>query len=326
MTITRWGIFGTGTIATEGAKAINLLPDAQLVAIGSRSQDSAERFGNEWNIPARHGSYEALVNDPAVDVVYVATPHPFHKDNAMLALTAGKPVLLEKPFTVNANQAIDVINLAREKGLFLMEAMWARFVPANVKMRELVKSGTIGDLNIVIVNLTFAQPYNLEGRLYKPELAGGALLDLGVYTLSYASWVLGEPSRVQSHVFKAPTGVDQRNSLLLSYESGASALLTSAMRSPAPVEATIIGSEGSIRIHDPFYCPTKFTVNKPDQESEQYDIPYDGTGFHYEFAHVQNCLAAGLTESPVLSMDESLQIMKTMDAIRAQWGLKYPIE
>ena len=284
MTITKWGIIGTGTIAAEGAKAINFLPDAELYAVGSRSQDSAERFGSEWDVPVCHGSYESLVNDPQVDVIYVATPHPYHKGNALLAINAGKPVLLEKPLTVNAKEATELIDLAREKGFFLMEAMWARFVPANVTMRDLVQSGEIGAVNIIMVNLTFDQPYDLNGRLYRPELAGGALLDLGVYVVSYASWLLGEPSGIQSHAFAASTGVDQRNSLLLNYDSGASALLTSAMRSPAPVEALIIGSKGSIRVHDPFYCPTKLTIDKPGEESKQIDIPYDGTGFHYEFS------------------------------------------
>ncbi|MCB9452866.1 MAG: Gfo/Idh/MocA family oxidoreductase [Anaerolineaceae bacterium] len=326
MTTTRWGIIGTGGIAANGASAVHFLPDAELVAVGSRSQESADRFGNKWHIPHRHPSYEALVHDLDVDAVYVATPHPFHQAHAMLALNAGKHVLLEKPLTINAREAEELIRLARAKGLFLMEAMWTRFVPANVKMWEMVRSGIIGDVHIVIANQTFDLPYNLEGRLYHPDLAGGALLDLGVYPISYASWLLGKPSGIQSQAFKAVTGVDERNAVLLSYDSGASALLTSTLRSPAPCEATIIGPKGSIRIHHPFYCPAKLTIDRPGQASEHLEIPYEANGFHYDFAHLQECVAKGLTESPVMPLDESLQIMKTMDSIRAQWGLKYPME
>ena len=323
----RWGVIGTGTIAEEGARAIALLPDAELVAVGSRTQASADAFADKWGVPNRHASYGSLVNDAEVDVVYVATPHPYHKENAMLALDAGKHVLLEKPFTLNAKAAQEVIDRARSKGLFLMEAMWTRFVPATLKLREMIDQGIIGDVQMLSVNLTFDQPYDLEGRLYKPELGGGALLDLGVYTVSYASLFLGEPSGIQSHMVAAPTGVDQHHAILLNYDDvGAIAQLSSAMRLPSPPEATLIGRKGSIRVHSPFYCPGELTVDVGGAESQAIKIPYVGTGYQYEFAHVHQCLKDGLVESPIMPLDESLQIMQTMDTIRAQWGLTYPGE
>jgi len=323
----QWGILSTGWIADQGARAIQLLKEDIVIAVGSRSQESADAFGDKWNIPKRHGSYDALVNDPDVDVVYIGTPHPFHKDCALLALNAGKPVLLEKPFTLNARQAEEVIRLAREKKLFLMEAMWSRFVPGNVKLLELVNAGVIGDVQMMFVNLTLNQPYNPESRLYNLTMGGGALLDLGVYTVSYASYILGEPSSIQSHGVKAPSSVDEQNGMLLSYDKhGAIALLASAMRLPAPSEATLIGRKGSIRIHAPFYCPNVLTIDLPNRDSERIEIPFEGTGYNYQFAHVHECLQNNKTESPVMPLDETLQIMRTLDTVRAHWGLNYPNE
>ncbi len=327
MSTLRWGLISTGWIAAQAAEAIAFLPDAEVIAVGSRTQASADEFADTWNIPNRHGSYESLVNDPDVDAVYIGTPHPFHKDAALLALRAGKPVLLEKPFTINAQEAQDVIRVAREENLFLMEAMWTRFVPANVKVKEMVGEGVIGDVQMLFANLTFDLPYDLDSRLYAPTLGGGSLLDLGIYPVSYASYFLGRPSGIQSHALDAPTGVDQHNGMLLSYDNiGAIALLASALRLPAPAEATLIGRKGSIRVHDRFICPHRLTLDIPGEASQHIDVPFEGNGYNYQFDHVHQCLKDGKTESPVMSLDETLQIMETLDAIRAQWGLKYPTE
>jgi predicted dehydrogenase len=323
----RWGILGTGNIATRFAEGLMALPDAELVAVGSRSPSSADSFGYEFDVPHRHASYAALADDPDVDVVYVATPHPFHREHSLLCLEGSKPVLCEKPFAINASEAEDVITLAREKGLFLMEAMWTRFLPVLVKVRELLAEGAIGEIRALFADFGFRTAFDPQSRLFDPHLGGGALLDVGVYPVSLASMVFGAaPSRINGMAHLGQTGVDEQSAVILSYDQGQLAILAAAVRTEMPQEAVLMGTEGQIRIHAPWWRPTALTLSLPGQEDESLHLPYEGNGYNYEAAAVMDCLRAGRTESDVMGLDETLAIMQTLDRIRAQWDLRYPME
>jgi predicted dehydrogenase len=320
----RWAILGPGRIAKQFCQGVQQsLPDARVVAVGSRSLERAEAFGDEFGIPNRYGSYEELVADPEVDAVYIATPHPAHKENCLLTIEAGKAILCEKPFTVNAAEAETVVAAARAKGVFLLEAMKTRFYPAMVKVRELLAAGAIGEPRMLHADFGFRTGFNPEGRLFAPELAGGALLDVGVYCVSLASMIFGEPSRVTGLATLGETGVDEQSAMLLGYEGGELAVLSTAIRTSTTHEATIFGTEGHLRIHKSAWGPRAYTLST---NGERVEIPTDGNGFNFEAAEVQRCVAAGLTESPSLPLDESIAIMRTMDQLRAQWGLRYPME
>ncbi len=321
----RWGIISTGNIATSFAEGLQVVEDAELVAVGSRSQNSADAFGEKFNIPNLHDSYEALVNDPNVDAVYIGTPHPFHKDNALLCLEAGKAVLCEKPFTVNADDANVVIEAAKTKGLFLMEALWSRFLPAIVKMKALIADGAIGEVRMVQADFGFRAPLDPEHRLFAPELAGGALLDVGVYPINMAWMVLGAPADIQTTVHIGQTGVDEQVGMLFHYAGGPIAVLSCATRTETQKEAIISGTEGVIRVDANWWQADKITLIK-GEDTQVFEFPFDANGYEYEAREVGRCLRAGLTESPHMTHAETLAIMQTMDAIRAQWGLTYPME
>ncbi len=322
----RWGILGPGSIANRFADGVASLPDAEITAVGSRDRDRAITFADRHHVPHRHGSYEALVEDPDVDVIYVATPHPFHAENSILALNAGKPVLCEKPFTLNARQAQQVIETARGKGLFLMEAMWSRFFPLMERVRGLVSSGAIGEVKQVHADFGFRAGFNPSSRLFDPALGGGALLDVGVYPVSFASMILGEPSGVTGLAHLCPTGVDDNAGMVLSYPQGQIAVLSTSVTANTPHEASIVGSAGQIRIHASWWRPERLTIKRDGQPDEGIAEPYESTGFNYEATEVGRCLRAGELESPIMPLDETLTIMRTLDTLRAQWGIKYPSE
>ncbi len=319
----RWGILGSGQIAHRMAEALRILPDAELIAIGSRSRDKAEGFGREYDVPLRFDRYEDLVACPEVDVVYVATPHSLHARDATLALRAGKPVLCEKPLTVNASEAEALIAFARSERLFLMEAMWTRFVPAVVKLREWIAAGAIGEVHLFTANIGWRHPFDPQSRLFDPELAGGALLDLGVYPVSLASMLLGAPSDVSGVMHPAPTGVDAQCAVSLAYSNGALATFIATLSCETPRNALVVGSEGWIRIHSPITNPETLTRGTPDGSEETVQLPYLGNGYTHEAIEVMECLRSGRLESDVMRLDESLSIMLTLDAIRAPWELRY---
>jgi predicted dehydrogenase len=297
------------------------------VAVGSRSQSSADDFGYEFDVPRRHATYAALADDPDVDVVYIATPHPFHRETSMLCLEGGKAVLCEKPFAINASEAEDVIALARQKGLFLMEAMWTRFLPVLVKTRELLSRGAIGEVCALFADFGFRTAFDPKSRLFDLHLGGGALLDVGVYPVSLASMVFGTaPSRISGMAHLGQTGVDEQSAVILGYDQGQLAILAAAVRTEMPQEAVLMGTEGQIRIHAPWWRPTTLTLSLPGQEDEVIHLPYEGNGYNYEAAAVMDNLRAGTTENDVMRLDETLAIMQTLDRIRAQWGLRYPME
>ena len=322
----RWGILGTGKIARKFAEGLKVLPDARLMAVGSRNANPAQEFGSHFNVPHRHASYEALAADPDVDAIYVATPHSCHKDNTLLALAGGKAVLCEKPFTINTREAEQVIKFAREKMVFLMEAMWTRCFPLMEKLRALLAAQAIGDTRMLTADFGFRAEYHEEERLFNRECGGGALLDVGVYPISLASMIFGTPTRIASLAHLGRTDVDEEGAMILSHPQGQLAVLSTAIRLETPHEAIILGTKGRLRIHSPWWRPTAMTLARDGMADEVMEFPPAGNGYEYEAAEVMNCLRAGRLESDVMPLDESLAILKTMDAIRAQWGLKYPME
>jgi predicted dehydrogenase len=322
----RWGILGTGAIARQFVRGLISVPEAEVFAVGSRSEGSATKFADKWNIPRRHASYEDLASDPDVDVVYIATPHPFHAENATLCLEAGKAVLSEKPFSVNAAEAERVVEVARERGLFIMEGMWTRFFPLMEEVRGLVSEGDIGEVRMLNVDFGFRADLDPASRLFDQRLGGGALLDVGVYCVSFASMVLGRPSGSVGISHLGETGVDEQASVVLEHEGGRLANLSIGIRTTTPQEATIIGTEAYVRIHAPWWRPESMTISRPGTEDEHVEAPVSGNGFNYEAAEVMRCLEAGKTESDIMPLDETVSIMKTMDSIRAAWGLRYPGE
>jgi predicted dehydrogenase len=323
----RWGILGTGGIARKFADGLALLPDASLTAVGSRTQSAAEAFGSAYKIPHRHGSYAALMENPEVDVIYVATVHPLHFENSIGCLTAGKAVLCEKPFTINAGQTEKIIALARQKRLFLMEAMWTRYFPAIVKVRSLLAEGALGEVRQVQADFGIKPDFDPKGRLFDPALGGGALLDLGVYPVSLASMVFGEsPRRILSAAMLGSTRVDEQSAMVMEYSNGRMAVLSCSLRYASPQEAHILGTDGRIRIHRPWWFADTITLSRAGREDETITLPYLGNGYAHEAVEAMACLRSGRLESDVMPLDESLRIMRTLDAIRSEWGFKYPGE
>ncbi|BDI32823.1 oxidoreductase [Capsulimonas corticalis] len=322
----RWGIIGLGSIAGQFATGLQSVPDAELAAVASRTQEKADAFGEKFGAAKRYGSYRELAADPDIDAVYIATPHPMHAEDSILCLEAGKAVLTEKPFTINAAQARATIDAARANNVFLMEAMWTRFFPVMVKVRELIASQAIGDLRIVQADFGFRAGVNPEGRLFNPALGGGALLDVGSYCVSLASMLLGAPVQTTGVAHIGETGIDEQAAMLLRYSEGQIAVLSTAVRTNTPQEVYLIGTEGKIHIPSPWWKPSKLTLSRDGQETETLDLPYEGNGYNYQAVEVAECVRAGKTQSSVMPQDETLRIMETMDALRAQWGLKYPME
>jgi len=322
----RWGILGTGSIARKFATGLSVLEDAELRAVGSRSQEKADQFASAFDIPHRHASYASLADDPEVDVIYIATPHALHCENAWLCLEAGKAVLCEKPFAINATEAKSMIDCARDRGLFLMEAMWTRYLPLMVELRNMLSERVIGEVQILAADFGFCAGLNPEARLFNPALGGGALLDVGVYTVSLDSMIFGTPTSIASVAHLGETGVDEQAGIILGHPGGQLSILYTAVRTSTPQEATILGTEGSIRIHSPWWVPREMTLNVARSSPEVLQFPFVGNGYNYEASEVMRCLREGKLESDVIPLAETLRVMQTLDQIRAQWGLKYPME
>jgi len=321
----RWGIMGTGGIAHNMARTLTTMPYVELNAVGSRSITSAKKFAIPYNISHPYASYEELVNSPHVDIIYVATPHSRHYVDVKLALEAGKHVLCEKAFTLNAYEASELVKLAREKNLFLMEAMWTRFIPAIVQVRRLLADNVIGDIHMVRAHFDAFREFDANHRLFNLELGGGVLLDLGIYPLSFAHMILGEPDRVSGEAYIGETGADFSASLLLGYEK-AQALVSCSLIAPNPVNAIVVGTEGYIQVHPPFPQTQHLSLKVKSNDPQVMHIPFEGTGFGYQVAEVHACLRAGKTESDIMPLDETVAIMAIMDKMRAQWGIVYPTE
>ncbi len=358
----RWGILGAGIIAEKFVAGLQSLPDAKVQAVASRRQARAQEFARRFEIPHVHSSYEALVHDEDVDVVYIATVNNLHRDHSILCLEAGKAVLCEKPFTTNAAEAREVIEAARRKRVFCMEAMWMRFVPLMSRLREIIASGTIGEVRMVTADLGFTAPSEKTNRFFSPELGGGAMLDLGIYPLSFVYFLLGRPASVCTQASIGDTGVDEQAAAILTYPTGKLGIISTSLLSFLPGEAVITGTRGRITIHPPLHHPSELSlIVFPEHHGDavvrtalrarfrnipivlgayaraknvmekltrhprrSMVFPLEGNGYNYEAAETMRCLRAGELESSIMPLDETLSIIETMDNIRKQWKSRRP--
>ena len=320
-----WGILGPGGIARAFATDLALIEGHAIAAVGSRSLANAQKFSATFGGTA-YGSYEELVTDPSIDAIYVATPHPAHHDNVILALNAGKPVLCEKPFSVSAREAQSMIDAAARNKVALMEAMWARFLPHYANVRAIVDSGVLGP--ILSIHADHGQRLADQGiaRLIDPNLAGGALLDLGIYPVSFAHMILGNPAHITSHAVMTDRGVDGQTSMIFTYEGGAQAVLTTTMIEQTPCRAVVAGVNGWLEIDRTFYNPAAMRVVLIDGSTTEYPNTYKGHGLREQAETFKELVRSGKFESEILTWKDTVDIMKTLDTVREQIGLKYPFE
>jgi predicted dehydrogenase len=298
-----------------------------VTAVGSRSQASADRFAKALGIPTAHGSYEALVADPNVDIIYIATPHPQHISAAKLALNAGKHILVEKAFTLNAAEAAEIVALAQAKGLVVLEAMWTRFLPHMKRIREILKAGMIGEVRSITADHRQKLPDDPKHRLNALDLGGGALLDLGIYPISFAWDVLGKPSAIQATATFRETGADAQVATIFHYANGAIATTLSSSDSAGPNRAAVVGTKGRIEIDAVWYSPTTFRVYDNDNNLiEAFDHAVAGRGMQFQADEAERLIAAGLTAGEIMPPSQSVEIMATLDEVRRQIGLRYPGE
>ncbi|WP_431033079.1 Gfo/Idh/MocA family protein [Streptomyces sp. P6-2-1] len=321
----RWGVLATGGIAATFAADLLTVPGAELVAVGSRSQESARAFAARFTVPRAHGSWAALAADEEVDVVYVATPHTAHLEAARLCLEAGRGVLCEKPLTLNARQAAGLVDLARARDVFLMEAMWTYVNPLVRRLKSLVDEGAIGELTSVEADFSVDGPFPADHRMVDPAQGGGALLDLGVYPVAFAQLFLGEPDEVRASAKLSERGVDLQTGMLLSWAGGAQALLRCGLTGAGPTRATLVGSRGRVEIAGDFFHPAAFVLHRRGADPVTYTAREEGGGEGYvpEAVEVTRCLREGLRESPLVPLDGSLAVLRTLDRVREVTGVRY---
>ncbi|WP_436789824.1 Gfo/Idh/MocA family protein [Yinghuangia sp. YIM S10712] len=314
----RWGVAGPGEIAAGFAEAMASVADGEIVAVASRSIDRAAAFGDRFGVARRYGDYADLAADPDVDVVYVATPASRHEQDTLAFLEAGKHVLCEKPFAMNAGQARRMADAARARGLFLMEAVWSRFLPAYRALEDVIGSGRIGEPLLVEADFGMRWPMQPEHRLFDPRLGGGALLDLGVYPVQLCSLVLGPVEHVVADGVIGATGVDEQVAAVLRHQGGKLGVVKAAIRTTLACTARIAGTDGSVDLPAFMHCPDAITVTTRPGGAERIDGSYEGNGLRFEIAEVHRCLGQGLAESPLMTLDESVAIASTLDAVRTQ--------
>jgi predicted dehydrogenase len=322
----RWGILGCGRIARKFAADLIHVADATLTAVGARQLESAQVFAKEFPVSHVHGSYEALVSDPEVDVIYIASPHALHHEHTLLCLNHQKAVLCEKAFALNLRQAKDMVETSRARKVFLMEAVWSKFLPQYDKVQELIASGELGDIQNVLINFGFKPLPPVPPRLFDPALGGGSLLDIGIYNVFYALAILGRPDTIEASMTPSPEGVDEQCAMLFKYKSGVMAQLFSSLTTNLGTEADISGTKCRLRLTSRFYAPSARIELFTGREETRRIVPVPeepGSGYQHEARHVGECLRKGLTESPVMTHADSLLIMETMDRIRAASGIHY---
>lgn len=318
-----WGIIGCGWIAANFAESIAVLDGAKLLACASKTESRAKAFAEANNVEQWYANYDELLADDQVEIVYVATTHNFHYENVIQCLEAGKHVLCEKAFTINAPQSRHLVELAKSKGLFLMEAMWTRFLPATKALMAALNEGVIGDVTFLKADFAIMPGNNLEGRLYNKDLAGGALLDLGVYPLSFSHMVFGkEPIHIHAEGTKTVTGVDARSSFQLDFGQGKGAQLSCNIDFYPCQEAIIGGSEGWIKVPE-FFCAQSYILYKDGKETV-VECPYTASGKYHEAEEAERCIREGKLESDLWPLSKTIEIMEEMDAIRRQTDLVYP--
>ena len=326
MTGLRWGILATGMIARMFTSDL-YTAGREVVAVGSRSDVSARAFAEEFGIPHAHGSYEALLADPDVDIVYVATPHPSHAENALAVIAAGKHVLVEKPFTLNAAEAAAVRDAAAAAGVLVLEAMWTRYLQNMVRIRELVDDGAVGEIRTVFADHTQQISDDPRHRLNALELGGGALLDLGIYPVSFAWDILGRPETILASARKSETGADTEVATIFTHASGAISTTISSSRAAGPNTAHVVGTGGRIDIDRTWYNATSFRLSAPDGTVREHYVSHvQGRGMQYQALAAERLVAAGNLVGDLLTIDETVDIMATLDEIRGQIGLVYPSE
>jgi predicted dehydrogenase len=326
----RWGILGAGKIANKFAADLKLVSDAELVAIGSRDASKASAFAAQHSIPTIFNTYESLASSPMVDVIYVATPHGFHYDHVKLCLQHKKAVLCEKAFALNSAQLREMVALARKQKVFLMEAFWTKFIPQYKAMQKIIQSGDIGEIKFIQADFGFRAPEPLAQRLYDPALGGGSLLDIGIYPVFLAQSILGKPVEVNAMMTPYASGVDEQCAMILKFENNALAVLSSTFAADTPVEATIIGTEGRIHMRNRFHNTAgtmELVKGREEKDRQPVEVEREsGFGYQYEARHVGECLRNGLIESPVMSLEDSLLLMETIDRIKKTCGIKYHVD
>jgi len=325
----RWGILGCGRIARKFAADLRLVADADLTAIASRNKETLELFAKDFPCKHLHNDYEALAGNNEVDVIYVATPHSHHYEHTLLCLNHNKAVLCEKAFAINSRQAKEMIKTAKERNVFLMEALWTKFLPHYKKLQELLQQQALGDIKSILVNFGFKTSGNSPQRLFDPLLGGGTLLDIGIYNVFITLSILGKPDAIEATMTPAPTGVDEQITVLFKYNSGAMAQLFSSFATNLPTQAEINGTGGCITLTTRFYEPSATIQLSKKIPYEREIIPFEkeaGFGYQYEARHVNECLKKGLTESPVMTHADTLLLMEILDSIRMKAGIKYPAD
>ena len=322
--VINWGILGPGRIADKFASAFSSTPQAKLSAVGSRDAGRGKAFASKFGIPKVYSGYEALAADPDIDIIYVATPHPFHHEQTILCMNHKKAVLCEKPLTLNLQSALTMVRAAEANDVFLMEGMWSRFFPSIIKVLDLIKNGAIGEVQFIRADFGFIFPYDPESRVYNVNLAGGAQLDVGVYPMFLALLILGKPERIQAVAHLAPTGVDQTTSVQFFFKNRSMAHILSSVVVDTPKQAEIMGALGTITLHAPWYKSQAITVKMNNGESTHFDFPFEGFGFQYQLQHVTECMQNGLKESALMSLDFSLLMAEVADVILSQCDVVYP--
>ncbi|MDF2543104.1 MAG: oxidoreductase domain protein [Herbinix sp.] len=322
-----WGIIGAGNISSKFAEAIGSIKNAKLIGVAARDLQRAEQFADRFHIERAYGSYEELAQDPDIDAIYIGTLHTEHKDNAALCIRNHKSVLCEKPFTINQREAEELINLAKEYNVFLMEAMWTKFLPVIKMAKQWVKEKKIGEVTHIKASFGFQGGFDINSRLFNPDNAGGALLDVGVYVISFATYMLGRmPDHIFSTAVLGKSNVDEQNVLLLQYNDGIIADVSSAIRANLGDDACIIGEKGKIVIPTFWSAQKALLYDQHGNLMETYSEPFIKNGFEYEIMEVNSCIGQNQKESNLLPLQDTLSIMKIMDKARAQWGLTYPKE
>ena len=322
----KWGIISTGNIARKFAITIGKMGDeAELHAVASRDLTKSKAFAEEYGAKKIYNSYEALAADPEIQAIYIGTPHSRHYEDIMLCLKHGKNVLCEKSFTVSAAQAREAFALAKEKGLFLMEAYWTRFIPAMKKICQLLEDGAIGDVELVSATYGFRNDARTE-RKFDPKLAGGALLDIGIYNIAFASLALGyERPEISTQVRFNEYGTDAASAIMLAYSNGRFAQISTAIQTTIPQQGIISGSGGYIMI-DSVNGPQSVNLVQDGGETQVFDLPYEFTGFEYQIREVQGCVLAGKIQSELHPPEHTIAVMEIMDRVRELWGMKFPFE
>lgn len=326
----RWGILGGGRIAQKFAADLEWVKDADLRAIASLSQKNTEQFLKINPSATLYTDYESLVTDPEIDIIYVATPHGLHYEHTMLCLQHNKAVLCEKAFALNAAQAEKMITEARSRKLFLMEALWSKFIPPYQKMIEMIKNGDLGEIKNVLIHFGFIPQPPIADRIFNPALGGGTLLDIGIYNIFYAVSALGLPDHIEAFMSPAASKVDEQCAVVFRYNNGAMAQVFSSYATHLTTEAHINGNKGRLRLSHRFYTPDtkmEFYPGRSDEPTTMiHTAPTSGFGYHYEASHVGDCLRKGLTESPVMTHSNTLELMQIMDTVRKKAGIIFPAD